>query len=320
MEQTLNDKKTAIIALNNLIIELNKFLPLLKKANGDTIGKLDSDFNNNVIAGQSQNIISKVCTQQQKDAIIGLGSSKIKGIKSTEFGGTGNALIQSYTTAFSNYKDNLIIVKDMLEKEVSKQPIVESNLKSTQNRKNYIGTTIEPSGWKHGTGHENRLPNESSNWFAAIGTGTRERLTPREKIVNGEYHNANGAITWNTKDGAFEDTTGAKFIPNDDGRTFDDGKGNNFNADGTPAKSGSGFFGRLEDFGFDVIFPSAIEVAKNKINADTSLNETQKQTQIQSLLSINPNATKTNWVIPITIVGGIVAAALSYHYFIAKKK
>ena len=45
-------------------------------------------------------------------------------------------------------------------------------------------------------------------------------------------------IAWNVKDSAFEDTDGIKYIINDDGKTFDDGTGKNFNQDGSITYSG----------------------------------------------------------------------------------
>ena len=154
-----------------------------------------------------------------------------------------------------------------------------------------------------------------STWSNSMGSGLPE---PNTKA---DWRNS-GAIVWDTKDSAWEDVGKNKFQINDDGKTFDDGTGKNFNQDGTPASEAApstGFWGGLLGIITNPTNQSKIlELAIAKINADTSLNAQQKQTQIAML---NGQVKTSNaWVTPVIIVGVIVAASASYYFFIKKGK
>ena len=201
-----------------------------------------------------------------------------------------------------------------------------------ENSKWASGKPEHTSGWSHASG----IPTKSSGWFPASGSTIRENiikghtrptknasgLTPKENILNRHFRNASGsgvgAITWNVADGAYEDANGIKYTLNDDGVTFDDGSGNNFNADGSLAGQSSFLSSLGSLFTSPSTVSAAADLAKASINANTTLSAQQKQAQIAAS---SAGVQKANsWVLPVTLVGGLVAAGLAYHYFIAKKK
>ena len=158
------------------------------------------------------------------------------------------------------------------------------------------------------------LPKPSS-WSNSMGNGLPEQNT------KADWKNS-GAISWNTKDSSYEDTSGAKYQINDDGATFDDGTGKNFNPDGSPAKVSStstSIFGSILGIFTNPVNQSKIlELAIAKINADTNLSAQAKAEQIAI---VNGNVKTSNaWVTPTLVVGVILAAGISYYYFVKKKK
>jgi len=175
---------------------------------------------------------------------------------------------------------------------------------------NAIGSPQKNEAWGNAIGS----PSNKSIWNNAIGSPQR----------NTEWANASGvgAITYNVKSGAFEDSKGKKYTPNDDNITFDDGTGINYNADGSLVKSKGalgGFFDKLVTTvtSQDTI-NSVIDLAKQKVNADTTLNTQQKQLQISQL--DKEVKTTTSWVMPVAVVGGLIAAGVAYYYFVKKHK
>jgi hypothetical protein len=180
-----------------------------------------------------------------------------------------------------------------------------------------VGLPEMSSGWAHGSG----LPEMSSGWAHSSG----DRKYSGMKIPNrgDKFINASGGggkIEWNTTGGedgkgAYEDTNGHVYIANGDG-TFDDGSGINFNADGTLVNS-KGFFKQLGDlFTSEKTLDAALEIAKGKIQSNPSITPAQKQEQIAALTS----SSSKSWVLPVTLIGGVVVATIAYKYFIAKKK
>ena len=197
-------------------------------------------------------------------------------------------------------------------------------------------TDMVSSGWSHGGGiytnasglvrkttkgrHRNSSGEEGYKGFKVPSKGYNTVNSSGDykgfKVPSrGDYTNAAGTvgkITWNDIDKTYEDSDGKTYTINDDQKTFDDGSGNSFNADGTLAtKSSSGGF-------LDKILTVVENVAPQVLSS--TVKQSSNDAQVKVTQSQNAKATTNNWVLPVTLIGGVVAVGLVYHYFIAKKK
>lgn len=333
---TLQQKKDAINAFATLMPRIDN---LIKRANNDNSNnnfyKYFVELNN---APDNSSLFYKFemgCTEKQISAAfdgdVKSGIIGIKKIINPNQKSTKNELILYLKTLYSNCQ---IVLKQLA-----------IDVKKSSKAKNAIGSGGLPtdiSEWYSASGTpENKsmwaaasgLPTDSSDWFPASGkyVTPREEIinrgnrnasgsTPRENILNHHFRNSSGsvgAITWNTISGKYEDKDGLEYTLNDD-HTFDDGTGHNFNKDGTLA-GGKGFFSTVVDiFTSPTTINAATDLAKASINADTKLSADQKAAQIAASGATVKKA--NSWVLPVTLVGGVIAAGVAYKYFIAKKK
>jgi len=173
--------------------------------------------------------------------------------------------------------------------------------------------TLEKSGWSHGGGVNKNASGETKKTVKGKFTNASGSMPTKSS----GWTNASGvgAIAWNptggdSGTGAYEDKSGHVYTSNGD-NTYDDGSGTNFNADGTLA-SGSSSSVLSNIFGF------AEKIAPSLINQQTTSTNTTTQAKITQ--SNNQKAIANNWVMPVTIIGSLIAAGVAYHYFVSKHK